>query len=37
MNKVVEKILTDASARTPERIKSIAVSQTEFTPWEGGE
>jgi hypothetical protein len=37
MNKVMEKILTDASVRNPHAVKSIALSQAEFTPWEGGE
>ncbi len=37
MNKVIEKILTDTKTRQPEQIKSMAFSQSEFTPWEGDE
>ncbi len=37
MNKIIETMLTTATARNNLAAKKVALSQTEFTPWEGGE
>ena len=37
MHKVIETMLTTTSARSASAAKKVAVSQTTFTPWEGGE
>ena len=37
MNKIIETMLTEPTARSAEALKKIAVSRTEFTPWEDTE
>jgi hypothetical protein len=33
MKEIVEKILTDKTARTPEAIEAVAITQNEFSSW----
>ena len=37
MSKIMEKILTDASVRSTEEIKSVAAQAEAFEPWGSGE
>lgn len=35
MHTIIEKILTDTSARSTEMVENIALNSTEFQPWGG--
>jgi len=37
MNTLLEKVLTETSARTPEEMETFAAAQNEFLSWDGEE